>query len=655
MARKWAVSIGINHYANMPDLDFAKRDAEKMRDWFAASGFDSIYLFTDDSPPIDDASEPYDSTPTGNILKRFFRIRFKPNILNIEDSIWFFFSGHGLRHEGTDYLMPCDADSHPEGIEETAIPLNYLTTRLRESGAGDVVIIYDACRNKSKAGGRGFGTVKTKGVITLASCSANERSYEIDAPEIQQGSFTYALLEALENTQLGRENYATFDRLYQRLRYRVPELNRQYDKPTTQQPWGYVEPDEKRYCILLPNAATTQDIIIYKNQALNAEINNNLREAERLLIQLWEICPGDPEIRQQYNRVILKKEQQLASKISNHPQPNTAGVKLARATAKTETQEPSSETTATNREKEGVFPFEVITVNKSGQEIKRESRQAEYFREDLGNNVTLEMVSIPGGKFLMGTEEEEIERLVKKFDWEGYRREKPQYEVRVKSFFMGKYPVTQAQWQAVMGNNPAEFQDSPQNPVEQISLNDAIEFCQRLSQKTGRKYRLPSEAEWEYACRAVVSHQSSVISEELTVEEWNEQYHQPFHFGETITGELANYAANYTYAEEAAGEYRQKTTPVGSFPPNGFGLYDMHGNVWEWCADNWHDNYEGAPTDGSAWTTGGNKDYSPLRGGSWINDPGNCRSASRNKFFRGRDNFDDGVGFRVVSESGRTL
>ncbi len=655
MARKWAVSIGINHYANMPDLDFAKKDAEKMRDWFAASGFEPIYLFTDDSPPIDDADQPYDSTPTGNILKRFFRIRFKPNTLSIEDSIWFFFSGHGLRHEGTDYLMPCDADSHPEGIEETAIPLNYVTTRLRESGAGDVVIIYDACRNKSKAGGRGFGAVKTKGVITLASCSANERSYEIDAPEIQQGSFTYALLEALENTQLGRENYATFDRLYQRLRYRVPELNRQYDKPTTQQPWGYVEPDEKRYCILLPNAATTQDIIIYKNQALNAEINNNLREAERLLIQLWEICPGDPEIRQQYNRVILKKEQQLASKISNHPQPNTAGVKLARATAKTETQEPSSETTATNREKEGVFPFEVITVNKSGQEIKRESRQAEYFREDLGNNVTLEMVSIPGGKFLMGTEEEEIERLVKKFDWEGYRREKPQYEVRVKSFFMGKYPVTQAQWQAVMGNNPAEFQDSPQNPVEQISLNDAIEFCQRLSQKTGRKYRLPSEAEWEYACRAVVSHQSSVISEELTVEEWNEQYHQPFHFGETITGELANYAANYTYAEEAAGEYRQKTTPVGSFPPNGFGLYDMHGNVWEWCADNWHDNYEGAPTDGSAWTTGGNKDYSPLRGGSWINDPGNCRSASRNKFFRGRDNFDDGVGFRVVSESGRTL
>ena len=631
MARKWAVSIGINHYANMPDLDFAKRDAEKMRDWFAASGFDSIYLFTDDSPPIDDASEPYDSTPTGNILKRFFRIRFKPNILNIEDSIWFFFSGHGLRHEGTDYLMPCDADSHPEGIEETAIPLNYVTTRLRESGAGDVVIIYDACRNKSKAGGRGFGTVKTKGVITLASCSANERSYEIDAPEIQQGSFTYALLEALENTQLGRENYATFDRLYQRLRYRVPELNRQYDKPTTQQPWGYVEPDEKRYCILLPNAATTQDIEIYKKQALRAENINNLQEAKRLLLRLWEICPGDAEVRQDYERLIVNQGQQREAKTINRPQPNNFGLKLAKTEVK-EKIKPLSETTSITQQNLHVFHFEVITVDKSGREIKREPGQAEYFTEDLGNNVTLDMVYIPGGKFRMGSPL-----------GQGYDREEPQHEVTVKSFFMGKYLITQAQWKEVakLPKVNRELKAAPSNftgenlPVERVSWEDAVELCARLSKKTGKEYRLPSEAEWEYACRAGTN--------------------TPFHFGETITGNLANYDATGIYANEAPRKFRQKIIAVGTFPPNGFGLYDMHGNVSEWCADNWHENYEGAPTDGSAWTRGGDNELSPLRGGSWYVNPVNCRSAYRKGVIRKREYIVNLVGVRVVSESGRTL
>ena len=316
----------------MPDLQCAKRDAEKMRDWFKAAGFEKIYLFTDDSPEIDDGSQPYDSRPTGNILKRFFRVRFKPDTFKVEDNLWFFFSGHGLRHVGKDYLMPSDGDPHPEGIEETAIPLSYVTERLRGCGAGDVVIIYDACRDEAKAKGLGFGQEEQKGVITLASCSPNERSYEIDVSEIQQGSFTYALIEALENTQLGRGNYATFDRLYQRLRYRVPEINRQYGKPEKQHPYGFVQPDEKRYSILLPQRATTIDIETYKKQALNAELNNNLHEAERLLIRLWEICPGDTEVRQYYNRVILKKATPPASPEKEAIQKaDTSGIKLAKA------------------------------------------------------------------------------------------------------------------------------------------------------------------------------------------------------------------------------------------------------------------------------------------------------------------------------------
>jgi formylglycine-generating enzyme required for sulfatase activity len=243
--------------------------------------------------------------------------------------------------------------------------------------------------------------------------------------------------------------------------------------------------------------------------------------------------------------------------------------------------------------------FEVVKVDDRGNIVKRENRQAQYFIEDLGNGVTLDMVSIPGGRFMMGSPESEKERR----DSEG-----PQRRVTVPSFFMAKYLVTQQQWQAVMGNNPSHFKGTSR-PVETVSWNDVVEFCQKLSQKTGRDYRLPSEAEWEYACRAGTT--------------------TPFYFGETITTDLANYNGNYTYGNEPKGKYRGETTDVGIFPPNAFGLYDMHGNVWEWCADHWHENYNGAPTDGSAWTSGGNSNRRLLRGGLWRFTPRFCRSAYR--------------------------
>jgi formylglycine-generating enzyme required for sulfatase activity len=296
-----------------------------------------------------------------------------------------------------------------------------------------------------------------------------------------------------------------------------------------------------------------------------------------------------------------------------------------------------------------VFNFEVVGVNAKGEQIRKESKQSQYFREDLGKGITLEMVAIPGGTFLMGTEDEEIERLVKKFNWEGFRRERPQHEVTVPPFFMGKYPITQAQWKAIASRTdlkvkqdldfkPAYFKDRPDSdrrPVEQVNWYDAIEFCARLSKLTVREYRLPSEAEWEYACRAGTT--------------------TPFYFGETITGELANYNASNTYADEPNGEYRNETTPVGQFPPNAFGLYDMHGNVREWCADTWHDNYDGAPTDGSVWIENGNDNRSPLRGGSWGYNPTYCRSAIRYDYYFRRVNRINNYGFRVACVFGRTL
>jgi formylglycine-generating enzyme required for sulfatase activity len=244
---------------------------------------------------------------------------------------------------------------------------------------------------------------------------------------------------------------------------------------------------------------------------------------------------------------------------------------------------------------------------------------------------------------MMGSPKSELERE----DDEG-----PQHNVTIQPFYMGKFLVTQAQWAAVaslpkvridLDGDPANFKGA-KRPVERVSWYDAIEFCARLSNKTGKSYRLPSEAEWEYGCRAGTT--------------------TPFHFGETITTDLANYrGTDWTYegtvykgnyGQAPKGAYREQTTDVGSFGvANAFGLYDMHGNVWEWCQDTWHENYNQAPIDGSAWLSeNDNQPRRMLRGGSWSHNPWYCRSA-----YRLRDAPDDrcnDIGFRVVVAPART-
>jgi formylglycine-generating enzyme required for sulfatase activity len=281
------------------------------------------------------------------------------------------------------------------------------------------------------------------------------------------------------------------------------------------------------------------------------------------------------------------------------------------------------------------FEFEIVTLSVTGKIITpAEIGKAKAFKEPLDQDVSLEMVAIPRGGFMMGSPNSEIDR---------YADESPQHEVSVKAFFLGKYPITQSQWQAIMGNNSSEFKDDDNLPIDSVSWLEAIDFCQKLSQKTGRNYRLPTEAEWEYACRAGTK--------------------TPFHFGETISSGVANYQAQDweyegntypgKYGSGQLGEYREKTTSVGSFgAANRFGLFDMHGNVWEWCLDHWHGNYEGAPIDGSAWLSDNQSPRYVIRGGSWDNKPSYCRSATRYYDFSGYSNIV--FGFRVVCEIPRT-
>jgi len=226
-----------------------------------------------------------------------------------------------------------------------------------------------------------------------------------------------------------------------------------------------------------------------------------------------------------------------------------------------------------------------------------------YF-ETLGNiqgkPIGLEMVFIPAGKFQIGSPASEAEHTAE---------ESPRHVINIPSFFMSRFQITQRQWKVLMDNNPAIFIGNVDRPVESVSWDDVQSFCQKLVEHTGKPYRLPSESEWEYACRA------GTIT--------------PFCFGETITANLATYNGAIPYQYAPQGITNSTTTEVGSYPANAFGLHDMHGNVWEWCEDTWHDDYDLLPKDGKAWTQGGDRSCRVVRGGSWRDPAYYCRSAKR--------------------------
>ncbi len=263
-----------------------------------------------------------------------------------------------------------------------------------------------------------------------------------------------------------------------------------------------------------------------------------------------------------------------------------------------------------------VHNFTTASVDARGNVSKFAGAPTQRYTEDLGNGVRLEMVSVRGGTFTMGGG---------KMD-----REKPSHQVTVGDFWFGKFEVTQAQWRAVMGTNPSKF-NGDDLPVENVSWEYAKEFCRRLNAKLGLSeaegYRLPTEAEWEYAARA-----GSKTN---------------FSFGDTITPEIVNYNGNYPYGGAPKGVYRQKTVAVGSLGvANAWGLFDLQGNVQEWCEDDFHGSYIGAPADGRAWVDISNRALlRVIRGGSWDWSAVYSRSAYRKYTLSAYSGYD--VGFRL--------
>ncbi|MFM9265466.1 SUMF1/EgtB/PvdO family nonheme iron enzyme [Tychonema sp. BBK16] len=641
MGRNQAISIGINKYDYLIPLKYAKRDAELMQEFLRGASFEQVFFFSDDSPDFHGIS----TRPSRNNLRRFLRqISNKPT-MEAGDNLWFFFSGHGMQYDGRDYLMPCDGDA--EDVEHTAIPIDFVTECLRGCGAGNVILMLDACRYRGSKSGLGIGNqaaeiARQKGVVTFFSCSPNQLSYEIET--LQQGIFTKAVLEGLGI----QGKCATVERLNHYLSVRVPELIREHKgEQVRQTPYCIVEPVTKSHLIICPQYASLQDVSILKNDAYQAELNKDYALAKQLWIRVLAASTGDMEAINGIQRIALSKQEHPKFATS---EPSSATTSKGNVTPeltfdivqeipkipvlkqecpKSETSELDSATTS----KGNVTPkltFDIVKLDGWGKEKSRLQGQAEFFSEDLGNGVNLVMVAIPGGRFRMGSPETEEGRS---------HSESPQHEVAIFPFFLAQFSVTQAQWKKVatlprferdLDPDPSHFKGQ-NRPVEQVSWEDALEFCRRLSQATKRNYRLPSEAEWEYACRAGTT--------------------GPFHFGESINTNFANYDGKSRYGSSPKGTYRHETTPMESFgSANAFGLCDMHGNVWEWCQDVWHHNYCGAPTDGTAWEYGGGDNpHRVRRGGSWCDLVIHCRSA--NRFSYSADGRWREWGFRVAVAS----
>ncbi|MEM9212828.1 MAG: SUMF1/EgtB/PvdO family nonheme iron enzyme [Cyanobacteria bacterium P01_F01_bin.150] len=657
MARNVALTIGVNHYQldDLRDLQFAENDAIAMQNYLQDIGFEEVLRYSDQSQH---------QHPELVNLRRGLRSISSKVRLGRNDSFWLFFSGHGGRQQGRDFLLPTNAD--PEDLIHSAIAVDEVVRALRECKAGNLVLVLDACRNVVSDYGKDIGSqtvelVRQAGIITLFSCSPGQKSYELE--EHQHGAFTYALLDALRGDCVPSQCSAR--KLSAYLQKTVPTLTQKFGN---QRPYVIAEPVEKATQLLLPVSQdqkapkpalppSTVNVDKLKADALHAQyVLQDLGSAKNLWEQIilssessaedkalalkqrlaieTQQKPSDPPaatsaptppqpIRFPQGQAIapfspVAKAPTPAPTISSpKPQPPTQLSPVAKApTPPPPISSPKPQPTAQSPLL--TVPFETVRVNDKGKIIEKISKEAQYFTEDLGNGITFDMVHIKGGSFDMGSNE--------------YDSEKPIHRVTVPSFYMGKVVVTQAVYEAVMGENPSGFKGSDR-PVEQVSWDDAIAFLEGLNKLSplGQNYRLPSEAEWEYACRAGTT--------------------TPFHFGPTLTTAIANYDANYTYGNGPEGEYRKKTMPVGSFPPNAFGLYDMHGNVWEWCEDRWHDNYDNAPKDGSAWTTG-ESTRRLLRGGSWVNYPWYCRSANRNR--NDAVDWDDVIGFRLVCSSPRT-
>ncbi len=567
-----------------------------------------------------------------------------------DDLVLFYFAGHGLTVENGDFYFSTpitQKNNQGELNLPTALKAETVHSYMYLSKSKRKVVILDCCHSAAFADGmtpRDSGDIDLKqqlggeGTAILTACSSTQKAWESESLDF--GIYTNYLVEGISTGAADKngDGWIAVDELHEYAKSKVQEvspamtpqmysLNRgspivlakspkddprlKYRKEVERliDDFGEFTPIARR---LLNSFRHRLKLDSGVANSIEAEVQKPYQEYQGKLEEykqaLVETIADEPTLSERTLNVLREYQQHLGLRDEDVAPIEKRIIGQQKLTA----PEPIPPNLANQ------FEFDIVKVDAQGQIINRSRGRAEYFTEDLGNGVVIDMVKIPGGTFLMGSPKNELKRR---------ESESPQHSVTIQDFFMEKYTVTQAQWAVVaafdkvkidLNPDPSHFKGA-NRPVESVSWDDAVEFCARISQKTGKTYRLPSEAEWEYACRAGRT--------------------TPFYFGDTITTDLANYrgtdwdyqGTTYpgNYGQGPKGEYREQTTDVGKFDANPFGLFDMCGNIWEWCQDEWHENYNNAPADGSAWLSDNDNQYQSrlLRGGSWNHNPACCRSA----------------------------
>lgn len=604
-----ALVIGNGDYTNARKLANPVNDATDMAKTLKELGFEVI------------------SGTNLNLKQMTDKVREFGDTLKVSGGVGlFYYAGHGIQANNKNYLIPVEADiSREDEIDFAALNFDIILRKMATANNGLNIVVLDACRNNPFArswsrstddGGLAQVTAPTGTFIAYAT-SPDRTASDGDG---RNGLYTSQLLKfikqpnvkieeafkgvtiAVDKASGGAQIPWTSSSLRGEFYFKTTEVVAPVkDKQT-------VEPEitaktkaeqEREAWDLVKNSASASDFRYYLEEFPDGA--NAARAKIRLEELVWQTVRGAD----------ATKIQAYLNEFPNGANAAAARIRLRQLEAVSATTTPT-------------------TTNNPSTAVTRGTVRK--------NSIGMELVYIPAGDFMMGSNDAEIDEALfecKKYNAECKREyftpESPKHKVSIKDgFWMGKYEVTQAEWQAVMGDNPSNFKDCGGNcPVEKVSWDDIQVFLKRLNAKNdGFEYSLPSEAQWEYAARGGTT--------------------TAFAFGDSLNSTQANFDGNYPYAS-TKGNYIGKTVKVGSYQSNAFGLYDMHGNVWEWVQDVYNASYQNLPVDGSGNMSVGDSSWRVLRGGSWYNVGYFCRSAIRDwNAPANRNNF---IGFRLVARA----
>ncbi|QDV91080.1 Serine/threonine-protein kinase pkn1 [Phycisphaerae bacterium RAS2] len=634
-AARYAVVIGINTYqdATIPKLNYAEADARAIHQTLIDPQVGGI------EPKNAVLLLGKDAT-TRNIRKALTDLRTIPK----DATVFIFFSGHGAKEAGEAFWVT--TDSELGGLGFSAIPDREVRALTDRIPSNRLIMLLDCCyaaatvkEQKSIVDiAEALKSFVGKGRVTITASGPGDEAIEAD--DLAHGVFAHYLLEALRGKADGlggpADGIVTLPELTAYLDRHVADAARQrkgIQKPNifmeeVQEPGKFlVTIDPKRLLDLAAAAQRESDLVRQRIEALKKMfVDERIDDSQyRLGKSLLESAP-DRLDKPDRERLAIFVELIAGAVPANRLQALLDSVETPeQRAARLERERMAARVTATLGKLEAAFEKkngdeafrllgELTSLSPSHPALDDWRKRVEGLGPpkeltlDLGGGVKLDLVLIPAGEFMMGSPDDEEDRD---------SDEGPQHRVRIsKPFYMGKYEVTQAQWQAIMGSNPSRFKGDGTLPVDSVSWEDCQAFCKKLSSRSGKEVRLPSEAEWEYACRAGTTTR--------------------FCFGDSDSS-----LGSYAWYDENSDN---KTHSVGGKRANAWGLHDMHGNVWEWCEDTHHDNYTGAPTDGRAWTTGGKQTSRVLRGGSWvIGDRWVLRSAFRSRNTPDFRNFFNGL------------